>query len=168
MSSKSRQKEVCTNEYYFPLSTVYPFLYLVFKHSLCHQHRGFYGWIIRLQKPVSMRNISLTSQLIFVCQLQGYGISIKWDFIYWLAHRYFGLFTDTCSSESGKRTLQNFSFIFSHLNWLLFPFLCRHHSVDASLPQKHFHPSTLNSETFPLIFITTALYSLYRWERLCT
>ena len=28
---------------YFPLSKVYPFLYLIFKHSLCHQHRGFYG-----------------------------------------------------------------------------------------------------------------------------
>ena len=28
---------------HFPLSKVYPFLYLIFKHSLCHQHRGFYG-----------------------------------------------------------------------------------------------------------------------------
>ena len=36
----------------------------------------------------------------------------------------------------GKRSLQHFSFIFSYLNLLLFSFLCRHHLVDASLPQK--------------------------------
>ena len=86
ISSKSRQKEVCSNESYFLLSTVYPFLYLVFKHSPCHQHRGFYGWVLRLQEPESTRKILLTSQLIFVCQLQIYGISINWDFNHWLAH----------------------------------------------------------------------------------
>ena len=84
--SKSRQKEVCSNESYFPLSTVYSFLYLVFKHSPCHQHRGFYGWVLRLQEPESTRKILLTSQLIFVCQLQIYGISINWDFNHWLAY----------------------------------------------------------------------------------
>ena len=39
MFSKSRQRIVCSNESYFPLSTVYPFLYLVFKHSLSRTSR---------------------------------------------------------------------------------------------------------------------------------
>ena len=43
ISSKSRQKEVCSDESYFPLSKVYSFLYLVFKRSPCHQHRGVCG-----------------------------------------------------------------------------------------------------------------------------
>lgn len=49
---------------------------------------------------------------------------------------------------------------------LLFSRLFRHHLADASRPQKCFHSPKLNSEDFPLIFTTMALYSLYRWERL--
>ena len=60
------------NESYFPLSKVYPFLFLGLMPFPSHQYRGIYGWILRLQKPESMWKISLKSQLLFVRQLEAY------------------------------------------------------------------------------------------------
>ena len=51
ISGQSRQREVCSNESYFPLSTVYPFLCLVFKDFRVINIEVFTGELFAYKNP---------------------------------------------------------------------------------------------------------------------